>query len=50
MKVSLKMALIAYAILAALTAVTLDGKIRIAVFICLAFFAFKTWLHHARSK
>lgn len=50
MKASLYMALVAFAALAALAAVTLDGKIRIVVFLCLALFAFKTWLHHARNK
>ncbi|MEN6532084.1 MAG: hypothetical protein ABFD89_00375 [Bryobacteraceae bacterium] len=50
MKASLYMAFVAFAALAALAAVTLDGKTRIVVFLCLALFAFKTWLHHARNK
>lgn len=40
----LALALSVYAALAILTFFTLDGKIRLATWLCLGAFAFKTWL------
>jgi hypothetical protein len=44
MKARLIAAMLAYAVFAALAAFTLDGVLRIAVWIAMAGFAMKTWI------
>jgi len=43
-KTRLLLAFVAYAVIGALAAVSLSGKLRIAVWLLLGFFAVKTWI------